>query len=123
MFDETEKTDERRFVRRVESYFTKTFIGRQRTQWIVPSPLFVASDMTYPVQAADVCIYCVNLGFRLPTLSMNAPTRPEIEREFRPWLVKLQFEGDGYREGRVFHLFGITHVPNPYGAGWEPEGA
>lgn len=50
IFDETEKTDDRRFVRRVESYFTRTLTGRQRTQWIVPSPLFVSFgyDLSHP---------------------------------------------------------------------------
>src|SRR5665213_748089 len=45
--DEVEKSEDRRFVRRLHSYFTKTQTGRYRTQWIVPTPLFVASDMTY----------------------------------------------------------------------------
>jgi hypothetical protein len=49
-------------------------------------PLIVASDMIYPMQAADICIYCVNWGFRIPTRGMNAPTRSEIADEFGPWL-------------------------------------
>ncbi len=115
VFDETDKTDDRRFVRRVESYFTKTVPGRQWTQWIVPSPLFVSSDMTYPVQAADVCIYCINWGYRLPRHGMTAPTRPEIERDFSHWLRDLQFEGDCIRWGKTVHRYGITYVADPYG--------
>ena len=65
VMDEAEKTEDRRFVRRMERYFTKTAPGQYRTTWIVPSPFFVASDMNYAVQAADMCIYCVNWGFRL----------------------------------------------------------
>ena len=70
--DEVDKTEDRRFVRRMERYFTKTAPGQYRTSWIVPSPFFVASDMNYAVQAADVCIYCVNWGFRLDTIGMSA---------------------------------------------------
>jgi hypothetical protein len=117
VIDEVDKVADRRFVKKMEAYFTKTATGRYRTQWIVPSPLFVASDMIYPLQAADLCIYCVNLGFRLPRQGMDAPTRREIADEFGPWLDRLQFRGQGYRDGAVFETFGIFYVPNPYGPG------
>ena len=73
--DEVEKVADRALVRQLEAYFTNTGTGRYRTQWIVPSPFFVASDMIYAMQAADICIYCVNWGFRIPSRGMNAPTR------------------------------------------------
>jgi len=114
VMDEVEKTEDRRFVRRLERYFTKTKTGRYRSQWIVPTPLFVSSDLTYPVQAADLAIYCVNWGFRLPSRGMDAETRDEIASEFSPWLNRLQFSGDAYRDGSVFHEYGIVFVPDPY---------
>jgi Protein of unknown function (DUF3800) len=115
--DEVEKVADRAFVKQLEAYFTKTSIGRLRTQWIVPSPFFVASDMIYPMQAADMCIYCVNWGFRLPSVGMDAPPRPEIANEFGRWLNQLQFRGQGHRDEDVFETFGICYVPNPYGPG------
>lgn len=114
VMDEVEKTNDHRFVRRLQSYFTRTQTGRYPTQWIVPTPFFVASDMTCPVQAADLCIYCVNWGFRLPARGMNAPTRPEIETEFAPWLKQLQFEGEAVTSDGIRPCFGIVHVPHPY---------
>jgi len=36
VMDEVDKTEDRRFVRRLESYFTKTQTGRYRAAWIVP---------------------------------------------------------------------------------------
>ena len=117
VMDEADKTEDRRFVRRMERYFTKTDNGRYRTTWIVPTPFFVASDLTYAVQAADLCIYCVNWGFRLPALGMTAHSREEIESLFGPWLGRLQFRGQGYRDGTVFVTFGIAFVPNPYSPG------
>lgn len=114
VMDEAEKTDDRRFVRRLQSYFARTLTGRYRAHWIVPVPLFVASDMTYPIQAADVCIYALNWGFRLPGVGMVAPARLEIAEEFGSWLTQLQFCGEGYREGRTFQSFGIVFVPDPY---------
>jgi len=116
VMDEIEKAADRRFVRRLESYFAKTLAGRFRSSWIVPTPFFVSSDMTYPVQVADLAIYCVNWGFRLPTRGMDAPSRPEIASEFGPWLNKLQFRGDAYRDGIVYPEFGIVFVPDPYAA-------
>ena len=63
VMDEVEKTADRHFVRRLHRYFAQTATGRYRSHWIVPSPFFVASDMASPVQAADLCIYCINWGF------------------------------------------------------------
>ena len=114
VMDEVEETADRRFVRRLEAYFTKTQAGRYRTAWIVPTPFFVSSSMTYPVQAADLAIYCVNGGFRLPSRGMDEPARDEIAAEFGPWLSQLQFRGEAYRDGNVYHEYGIVFVPDPY---------
>ena len=114
VMDETEKRGDQRFVARMERYFSKTAIGRYRTAWIVPTPLFVSSDMTYAVQAADLCIYCVNWGFRLPRRGMNAERREEIANMFGPAIADLQLRGQGYRDGRVFETYGIVYVPDPY---------
>lgn len=117
VFDACDKGADQRFVRQMERYFIKTRAGRYRSSLIVPVPMFVASDMTIPVQAADLAIYCVNWGFRLPLLGMSEPTREEIADEFGPWLNQLQYRGQGTRDGRTFDTYGITYVPNPYGEG------
>jgi hypothetical protein len=116
VMDEVEKDEDRRFVRRLKSYFRRTETGRYRSSWIVPTPFFVSSDMTYPVQAADLAIYCVNWGFRLPTREMDAPVRPEIADKYGKWLAQLPFRGKGYRDGAAFDSYGIVFVPDPYAA-------
>lgn len=78
---------------------------------------FLEADMTYPVQAADLCIDCLNWGFRLPSQGMNATRRDEIGDEFGPWLNQLQFSGAGQKDGRVFPCWGIVCVQNPYAPG------
>lgn len=113
VLDEVDKTEDRRFVRRLERYFQKTQPGRYRTQWIVPTPFFVSSDMTYPIQAADLCVYCINWGFR-PEGRMTARSRQEIADEFGPWLYRLRFEGEGTRDGEAFKTCGIVYVPDLY---------
>jgi hypothetical protein len=117
VLDEVDKSLDGKFVRQLEAYFTKTATGLYRTSWIVPTPFFVSSDMTYLIQAADLCIYCVNWGFRLPSQGMDAPTRNEIASEFGPWLNRIQYHGQGYKDGHVFESWGITYVPNPYAPG------
>ena len=117
VMDAVERKSDQKFVRQLEAYFTKTAAGRYRTQWIVPTPFFVSSDMVYPVQAADLCIYCVNWCFRLPSQGMNEPIREEIRFEFFDWLHALQYHGEGYRDGKVFESWGIFFVPNPCAAG------
>jgi len=117
VFDAVDKGADQRFVRQLERYFTRTQTGRYRTAWIVPVPMFVASDMTMAVQAADLAIYCVNWGFRLPAAGMNEPTRAEIAEEFGPWVHELQYRGRAQRHGRTYDSYGITYVPNPYGDG------
>lgn len=114
VLDETDKTEDREFVRRLERYFTRTQTGRYRASRIVPTPFFVSSDMTYPVQAADICLYCLNWGFRLPASGMNEPVRQEIAEEFVPWLHRLKFGMDVKTEEGKFRVHGIRYAPDPY---------
>lgn len=111
VMDGSEKQADRKLVRRIEWYFTETMIGRQRTQWIVPVPLFVESDMAYGVQVADLIVYCLNWGWRLA--NMTQPTRNEIE-PFVWLLERAIWYGDGYRDGKVFKTYGTVYVPDPY---------
>ncbi|MGA9042477.1 MAG: DUF3800 domain-containing protein [Terriglobales bacterium] len=114
VLDETDKTQDRVFVRRLERYFTRTQTGRYRASRIVPTPFFVSSDMTYAVQAADICLYCLNWGFRLPASGMNEPVRQEIAEEFAPWLHRLKFGMDVETEEGKFRVHGIRYVADPY---------
>lgn len=114
VMDRTECEDDRRSVRRLERYFVSTHTGRERAERIVPSPFFVASDLAYPVQAADVCIYCVNTGFRLPSRGMDAPVREEIAGRFGTHIESLQYRGRRMRGEDEFDTYGVVYVPDPY---------
>ena len=46
VMDEVEEQADRKFVRQMEAYFTKTQTGLQQTAWIVPAPFFVSSNLT-----------------------------------------------------------------------------
>ncbi len=114
VMDQTEKQQDKRFVKRLQDYYTRTKFGRQRTQWIVPAPLFVDSEMSVGVQAADLCLYCINWGYRWASWNLRGPSRQDIARMFGGRLHNLQFVGDGYQDGRVFKTYGIFYVPDPY---------
>lgn len=114
VMDETEKREDHRFVARMEKYFTQTAKGRERTKWIVPTPFFVSSDLACAVQAADVCIYVINWGFRLPSRGMDAARRDKIAEMFGADLTTLQYRGQQEHDGRKFSSYGITCVRDPY---------
>ncbi|MCG8508876.1 MAG: DUF3800 domain-containing protein [Rhodospirillales bacterium] len=116
VMDQTEKQNDKRFVKRLQDYYTKTQTGISRTQWVVPTPLFVDSEMSPGVQAADLCLYCINWGFRRSEWNFKGPMREEIHTEFGGRVGQLQFKGEGYDHERTFRTFGIVHVPDPYTA-------
>jgi hypothetical protein len=115
VMDETDKALDRRFVLQMERYFTKTALGQKRSKWIVPAPFFVSSDMAYPVQAADVCLYCINCAVRI-NQDMVQPVRQEIADEFRQKIMDLQWQGIVDTHEGEYRNFGIVYVPDPYTA-------
>ena len=115
IFDETDASADRNFIRQIERYFTRTQRGRFRANSIVPVPLFVESGLTRAVQAADVCIYAINWGFRLPSRGMDADVRMEIADEFGPWIVSAQADGLSTDVGGSHPWYSIVFVPEPYG--------
>ena len=110
VMDEIEKKEDRRLSKRIERYYTMTSKGQFRATWVVPSPFFVSSDMVYAIQAADVCIYAINWGYRLPR--MEQQSRIEIDDHFGQWLKKLQFKGTS--EDGKYPVYGIVYVPDPF---------
>ncbi len=117
VMDEVEKVSDRRFVRQMEGYFLNSEPGKHRASRIVPVPMFVASDMSLPVQAADLVIYAINWGYRNEALGLDAPFRQEIADHFRDKMGTLQYQGL-IQDGRhTREQWGIFYVPNPYGSG------
>jgi hypothetical protein len=115
VFDETDKSADQHFIRQVERYFARTSQGRFRSTSVVPVPLFVSSDLTRAIQAADVCIYALNWGFRVPK-GMDAECREEIQQEFSSWLATLQASGKSVTEAGTQYWYGIVYVPEPFGS-------
>ncbi len=70
-----------------------------------------AAGSPYGVQAADLCIYCLNCGYRIH--GMTEAIRREIEA-FGRLLEQLIWHGDGYLDGNVFKTSSVVYVPDPF---------
>ena len=116
IMDQTDKTEDRRFLKRMRNYFERSQNGRRRAAWIVPTPLFVDSELSAGVQAADICIYCVNWGFRRHEWQFNGAQRREVRDRFGGRCGALQYQGQSYDDSdrKTYNLFGIIFVPDPY---------
>lgn len=113
VLDETDRTDDKRYLSRIERYFSRHEQGLRHARLIVPTPLFTSSDMSYPVQAADIVIYLISQGFR--TQAMTAPARAD----FKPgWIQEIQgLQYDYARtngDGTVFRGRSIVYVGDPW---------
>lgn len=113
VMDQTEAKMDRRMLENFERFFKKTVKGRTRATRIIPSPFFVSSDLAYPVQAADVVIYAINWGYRIPGV-WGGETRQEIADTFGGMLNALQYRGKTTYDGKEFPVFGINLVKDPF---------
>jgi hypothetical protein len=102
VMDETDRTDDRRFMRKLEKYFSAHDRGREHASLIIPTPFFVSSDMSYPVQVADVVIHCIAQTYRNRRLGIDAEVRPDIAEligtRLRPLIAEFERETqDGFK--------------------------
>ena len=114
VMDQVEVKEDSGFVRLLNAYYRKTQKGRERTQWIVPTPLFVDSQLAVGVQAADVVLYCINYGYRRNEWRFTGPTRQEIKQRYGGLIHKSRYKGDVYNEGKAYPSHGIVYVADPY---------
>ena len=121
ILDQVEKETDKRYLKRVEDYYIKTAKGRKRSKWIVPYPLFVDSELSYGAQAADLCLYCINWGFRRPEWNFKGAKRDDIHAEFAGLCGELQFKGTSVEDRKQRKLFGINYVADPYSARPRPK--
>ena len=110
VLDETDRTDDSRFLRKFERFFQVHFDGQRNADLIIPTPFFVGSDLSYPVQAADIVVYCLVQSHRQPQIGMNAPVRQEVfdlvGRPLNKLICRFEREimGEPYRPLSVFYV-------------------
>lgn len=110
VMDQVEKASDRRIGRLFSNYHLKTTNGRERAKRLVPVPLFVTQDLSYALQAADICLYAANWGCRWDT-RMTGDVRPEVQSRYEAKLKKLRFSGGGFDQARQFRDFGFIYIP------------
>ncbi len=118
VLDQIEKTNDRRYGSLLANYFSKTQKGRQRSERLVPVPLFVTQDLSYALQAADLCLYAMNWGCRFHK-DMTEPAREEVRDRYEEKLMRLRFK-TRLESGEL--SFSFVHVPNPFGSGEQKIG-
>jgi hypothetical protein len=114
VLDETDRTDDRRFINRIGRYFRSTNPGKQRSRRVFPIPFFVASDMSVGVQAADIVLYCLNWGFRKTKGLEDTHCRVEIQKRYENKIGNLQWMGQISGSISARQTRSIVHIPDPF---------
>lgn len=100
VMDESDRADDRRFM---------------RASLIIPTPFFVGSDMSYPVQAADVVIHCIAQSFRAPRTGMNAEIRSDVSMpvgdRIKPLVAHFLREA---KDGSTYNSDSVFLVTDPW---------
>jgi Protein of unknown function (DUF3800) len=76
IFDELERSRCHLLLDQMAKYFQGTTTGKERSNRIIPEPLFVHSNLTTAIQIADLVAYITAWGLHLR--SMNEPRRVEL---------------------------------------------
>jgi hypothetical protein len=114
VLDETDRSDDRRFIGRIGRYFALTKKGQARAKRVFPIPFFIASDMSIGVQAADVILYCINWGFRKDYRLNGFEVRKEIQERYEMLIANLQWIGSTHGATDQKASRSIVHIPDPY---------
>lgn len=101
IFDEQDKALSQTLLDQMHGYFVETSRGRQRAERLIPMPFFVHSELTPPIQLADLVAYVTNRGLR--TERMPEPARAEL-RPFADKVFELRYQYAG--EGSPNRIFG-----------------
>lgn len=112
VLDESDRADDKRYLNRMEHFFLAHSAGKEFSKLIFPGAMFVASDMSYPVQVADVVLYCLNWAYRGTGPNEPAPPRPEIEHLVGACLEKLICSVKNPKDG--FRVYSVVDVPDPW---------
>jgi hypothetical protein len=108
VFDELERSQCRRALRRLGDYFLRTQRGRTMSARIIPEPFFVHSDLTTGTQAADLVVYVINWAYRYGP--MTAPVRPELEPFADQVRAMIYHTTRPDQDGRSWDLWGVNYT-------------
>jgi hypothetical protein len=109
VFDELEKSEAKKLVQQMASYFLGTQTGEFRSSKIIPEPFFVHSELTTGVFLADLAAYIIGWGWR--SNQMTQETREEL-KPFAQKLHEMQFIGEKPKDddSGKWNLYGIKYI-------------
>lgn len=108
VFDELERAQCRRLLDRLGGYFVRTERGRGWSEFIIPEPFFVRSDLTTGTQIADIVVYLLNWGYRFG--GMDGPVRPELRSYVHQVKPLIRRTGRADEDGRERAVWSVAHV-------------
>lgn len=117
ILDESDKDLDRRYVSSLERLVRHHETAKGFVTTIVPSPFFVASEMSYLIQAADIILYVLNWGFRVSS-NAPAPARIELEQLDGGRIRKMIDDRRVSAGKRQFYNHSVFDVNEP----WESKG-
>jgi len=86
VFYELDKSASHILLGQMQSYYQDFKTGRDRSERLVPEPLFVHSDLTVGIQVADLAAYILSWGHEFD----RKPLVPRARKELAPYVEKLQ---------------------------------
>jgi hypothetical protein len=112
VFDELDPHLCHRLLGQIRRYFGETTRGQERAERVIPLPFFVHSDLTPPIQLADIIGYIANWGLRMPR--MSEPAREEL-KPFADKVFGLRFSGRESTRSRLRigeRIWGVAYIPD-----------
>ncbi|MFA6316059.1 MAG: DUF3800 domain-containing protein [Elusimicrobiota bacterium] len=78
VFDELDKSASHILLGQMQAYYRDFRTGQERSERLVPEPLFVHSDLTIGIQVADLIAYVLSWGHDFDRHSIVPKPRPEL---------------------------------------------
>ncbi|HAZ07055.1 MAG TPA: DUF3800 domain-containing protein [Elusimicrobia bacterium] len=78
VFDELDKSASHILLGQMQAYYRDSKTGQDRSERLVPEPLFVHSDLTVGIQLADMIAYVLSWGHGFDRKTIVPKPRPEL---------------------------------------------
>lgn len=78
VFDELDKSASHLLLGQMQAYYRETRTGQDRSERLVPEPLFVHSDLTVGIQLADLVAYVLSWGHGFDRNAIVPKPRAEL---------------------------------------------
>lgn len=115
VLDESDRTDDRRTLLRIQRYLGSHVEGRRFSRRILSTPLFAESHGHYPIQVSDVLIYSLATAFRRPWLTSEVVMREDVRDLLDSGIEDLIYKTTKYTTDHSSYVSrSVFLVPQPW---------